>query len=230
VVACGTDKRNLLVLPHGRPPDRLDRPESEVSPMRLRRRDTPAARRQPPESGGRRQRPEPGGWQRPAQPDGWRQPPETTAEPVPLRRPYIPPDAFPPQDLTPPPPSRFRPRRQPTAQVQAPAGAASPPPARPQPAMRRWRPMRAILGDELRTPILWCEFGSCIARYTSEDARGEHDLRGRALAVGWRYDGLGRLACPACTRHDPSFWASRPPARADQEPPSRWSPRPYRRA
>ena len=152
--ACGMDKRNLLVLPGRRPPGRPDPPESEVSPMLRRRRDTPAARRQPPESGGWRQRPEPGGWRQPPQPDGWRQPPETTAEPVPLRRPYVPPDAFPPKDLT-PPPSRFRPRRRPAvprpnAQGQPPAGAASPPPARRQPAMRRWRPMRAIIGDEFQ--------------------------------------------------------------------------------
>ena len=87
--------------------------------------------------------------------------------------------------------------------------------------MRRWRPMRAIIGDEFRTPMLWCEFGSCIARYTSEDALGERDLRGRALAAGWRYDGLGRLACPSCTRHDPSFLAGRPAASADRYPPAR---------
>ena len=94
--------------------------------------------------------------------------------------------------------------------------------------MQRWRPMRAIIGDEFRTPILWCEFGSCIARYTSQDALGEHDLRARALAAGWRYNAVGQLGCPACTRHDPSFWGSRPPALGDQEPPSRWSPRPRR--
>jgi hypothetical protein len=216
----------LVVLPGGRPPGRPDPPESEVSPMMRRRRDTPAARRQPPESGGWRQRPEPSGWRQGAEPGGWRQPPETTAEPVPLRRPYIPPDAFPSKDLI-PPPSRFRPRRRPsaagrpTAQGQPPAGAASPPPARRQPAMRRWRPMRAIIGDEFRTPILWCEFGSCIARYTSEDALGEHDLRARALSAGWRYDALGRLACPACTQHDPSFWDGRPSAPAGRYPPAR---------
>ena len=87
--------------------------------------------------------------------------------------------------------------------------------------MRRWRPMRAIIGDEFRTPMLWCEFGSCIARYTSEDALGERDLRARALSMGWRYDVLGRLACPACTRHDPSFRGDRPPAPAHQYPPNR---------
>ena len=146
-------------------------------------------------------------------PAGWRQPPETTAEPVPLRRPYVPPgDVFPSADLLPPPRPRF-PRRWPAAPGQAPAGAASPPPGqRPAirpPAMRRWRPMRAVIGDEFRVPVLWCEFGSCIGRYTSRDALGERDLRARALAAGWCYDALGRLACPSCARHDPAFRARR---------------------
>jgi hypothetical protein len=87
--------------------------------------------------------------------------------------------------------------------------------------MRRWRPMRAIIGDEIRTPMLWCEFGNCIARYTSEDALGEHDLRARALSAGWRYDAFGRLACPACMRHDPSFQVGRPPAPVNHYPPAR---------
>ncbi len=64
--------------------------------------------------------------------------------------------------------------------------------------MRRWRPLRAIIGDEIRKPILWCEFGDCIERYTAPDARGEGELRARALAAGWRYDAGGRLACPGC--------------------------------
>jgi hypothetical protein len=79
--------------------------------------------------------------------------------------------------------------------------------------------MRAAIGNEIRIPILWCEFGSCINRYTSRDARGEQDLRARALAAGWRYDALGRLACPTCARHDPAFWAARRPARTDREGP-----------
>jgi hypothetical protein len=83
--------------------------------------------------------------------------------------------------------------------------------------------MRAIIGDEIRTPMLWCEFGNCIARYSSEDAIGEHDLRARALRAGWRYDVQGKLACPTCTRHDPSFRVGRPPA------PSQSSPLPPRR-
>ncbi len=96
--------------------------------------------------------------------------------------------------------------------------ASTAPPVSRLPAMRRWRPMRAIIGDEIRVPILWCEFGSCIARYTSREMIGERDLRARALAGGWRYDAVGRLACPSCVRHDPSFRVGRVPAPASQYP------------
>jgi hypothetical protein len=157
-------------------------------------------------------------------PAGWRRPPETTVEPVPLRRPYLPSHMLPAVDLTllpplPPSPPRFFTRRRPAAPGQAaPAAAPPPPPASTLPAMRRWRPMRAIIGDEIRVPILWCEFGSCIARYTSREVLGERDLRARALAVGWRYDALDRLACPSCVRHDPSFEEGRRPVPANQYP------------
>jgi hypothetical protein len=79
--------------------------------------------------------------------------------------------------------------------------------------MRRWRPMRAIIGDEMRVPMLWCEFGTCISRYTSREATSERDLRARALAVGWRYDRLGRLACPGCVQQDQGIPSGRPPRR-----------------
>jgi len=59
---------------------------------------------------------------------------------------------------------------------------------------------------------MWCQFGVCIARYTHRGALGERDLRARALTVGWRYDALGRLACPDCAQHDPAFWPTRAPA------------------
>lgn len=70
--------------------------------------------------------------------------------------------------------------------------------------------MRAIIGDELRVPMLWCESGACIERYVDDGALGEGDLRARALATGWRYDALGRLACPSCVR-SPAFRASGQP-------------------
>jgi hypothetical protein len=70
--------------------------------------------------------------------------------------------------------------------------------------------MHAVIGDEIRLPTLWCEFGRCIERYTHAEASGERDLRGRALEAGWRYDALGRLACPACVTGDTGFLASDP--------------------
>jgi hypothetical protein len=159
-------------------------------------------------------------------PDGWRQPPETTVEPVPMRRPYL---ATPGAEPRPQP--RFIPRphftprsrlngggrdrvpwRRASATPTAPTAPTVPSP-RPSrlPAIRRWRPMHAVIGDEIRTPTLWCEFGRCIERYPHAEASGERDLRGRALAAGWRYDALGRLACPSCVQCDASFWATRPP-------------------
>lgn len=211
-------------------------------------------------------------------PAGWRQPPETTAEPVPLRRPYVPPgEVFASAHLLPPLPARPRsgprrwpgapgqapgqPQRQAPGQAprqpprQAPGQAPGPVPGQPPrpvrgqaprqappgaaaqpgaaapgataqplrrasaPAMRHWRPMRGIIGDAFRMPALWCEFGSCIGRYTSRDALGERDLRARALAAGWCYDPAGRFACPSCARQDPAFRVPRPSAPAA---PDRW--------
>jgi len=78
--------------------------------------------------------------------------------------------------------------------------------------------MHAVIGDEIRIPTLWCEFGRCIERYTHEEATGERDLRGTAFASGWRYDAAGRLACPACAAGDPGFLTSEPPGVADVPP------------
>ncbi len=70
--------------------------------------------------------------------------------------------------------------------------------------------VRAVIGDQLRMPIMWCEMGSCISWYTDPAALGEADTRARAIGAGWRIDALGRLACPRCQQTDPCFWASRP--------------------
>ena len=158
-------------------------------------------------------------------PEGWRQPPETTAEPVPVRRPYL---ASPGAEQRPQP--RFIPRphfipksrlngggRVPWRRDAAVPSTPSPRPSR-VPAIRRWRPMHAVIGDDIRIPALWCEFGRCIERYIHAEASGERDLRGRALAAGWRYDALGRLACPACVTGDPGFLASGPDGRPGASP------------
>lgn len=74
--------------------------------------------------------------------------------------------------------------------------------------------MRAVIGDELGVPALLCEFAGCSARFTHPDALGERELRHRAMAQGWQYDLIGRLACPSCVWHAPTFWARHPQAPA----------------
>ena len=69
---------------------------------------------------------------------------------------------------------------------------------------------RAVIGDELRIPIMWCELGSCVSQYADPAALGEADVRVRAINAGWRIDGLGRLACPSCQQTDAGFWATDP--------------------
>jgi hypothetical protein len=144
---------------------------------------------------------------------------ETTTGQVPLPRPYVDQAADPAQYPAPTPPRpQFTPRPQPRfipRQAPAQQPAAQQPAAR-WPVRRRVPPVRPIIGDELRIPIMWCEFGTCIERYTHVDALGEQDLRYRALAAGWRYDLLGRLACPSCVQYDETFWITRPPVPAQR--------------
>jgi hypothetical protein len=68
--------------------------------------------------------------------------------------------------------------------------------------------VRAVIGDQLRMPIMWCEMGSCISWRTDSAALGEADARARAIGAGWRIDAWGRLACPRCQQTDPGFRAS----------------------
>lgn len=77
----------------------------------------------------------------------------------------------------------------------------SSPPAQPLHA-------RAVIGNELRLPAVWCEFGTCIERFSHPDALGMRDVRARAAAAGWRQDAFGRLACPRCQQADPAFRAT----------------------
>jgi hypothetical protein len=70
--------------------------------------------------------------------------------------------------------------------------------------------VRAVIGDQLRMPIMWCEIGWCISWHADPVALGEADTRARAIAAGWRFDALGRLACPRCQQFDPGYWTARP--------------------
>ena len=70
--------------------------------------------------------------------------------------------------------------------------------------------VRAVIGDELRMPIMWCEMGSCISWHSDPAALGLGDARARAIDAGWRIDAFGRLACPQCQQTDRGFRVSRP--------------------
>jgi len=101
----------------------------------------------------------------------------------------------------------------------APATPARPAvPAGPaRPALPAGAAARAVIGDQLRMPVMWCEMGSCVSWYTDPAALGEADTRARAIGAGWRIDALGRLACTQCQQSDPGFWASRPVAVRDRD-------------
>lgn len=101
----------------------------------------------------------------------------------------------------------------PTA-VAEPEAAAEP--ARAEAPAQAAGTVRAVIGDELRMPIMWCEMGSCISWCADPSALGEADARARAISVGWRVDALGRLACPQCQQTDPRFWATSPVVRWDR--------------
>jgi hypothetical protein len=83
-------------------------------------------------------------------------------------------------------------------------------PAEPQTEPQAGPTVRAVIGDQLRMPVMWCEMGSCIAWHADPAALGEGDIRARAIGAGWRIDAFGRLACPRCQQSDPSFRACHP--------------------
>ena len=123
------------------------------------------------------------------------------------------------------------------ARPQAPAGPAAPArtatpatpaaPARPAapaaPAGPAGTAVRAVIGDQLRVPVMWCEMGSCISFHADPAALGEADTRARAIGAGWRIDAFGRLACPRCQQANPGF---RAPARSCRGTGTRPSPGP----
>lgn len=102
---------------------------------------------------------------------------------------------------------------------------ASPGGSRPQPspARRADEPLhqpvevteRAVIGDALRRPVVWCQLPPCISRRADPEATGEADARVRAVGAGWREDGFGRLVCPACQQAG-LFWSTQPVIRWDR--------------
>jgi hypothetical protein len=93
------------------------------------------------------------------------------------------------------------------ARTAAPAVPARPA-ARAAPAGPARTAVRAVIGDQLRPPVMWCEMGSCVSRHADPAALGEADARARAINSGWRIDALGRLACPRCQQTHPGFRAT----------------------
>jgi len=118
--------------------------------------------------------------------------------------------------------SKPRPVRDPRT-VTDPRAASNPQPVHDPRAARHERPaggangripaappMRALIGDELRMPIMWCEMGCCISWHADPAALGEADNRARAIQAGWRIDALGRMTCPQCQQTTVAFRATRP--------------------
>jgi len=103
-----------------------------------------------------------------------------------------------------------RARAQVRARAQAEVHAQAQAAARTRARARAGAPGLAVIGDQLRMPVMWCEMGSCISSYADPAALGEADTRARAIGAGWRIDALGRLACPRCQQTDPRFWTSCP--------------------
>ena len=93
-------------------------------------------------------------------------------------------------------------------------GYDGPPEPAPRPAAASGSPagftVRAVIGDQIRRPILWCQMVPCISWHANPAALGEADNRARAIAAGWREDALGRIACPACLQSSPQFRATHP--------------------
>lgn len=87
----------------------------------------------------------------------------------------------------------------------------------PDPALSSPVTCRAVIGDELRRPALWCQMGACVARHADPEAIGEADNRARAVAAGWREDALGRFACPSCLQRSTEFRVRYPVVPWDKE-------------
>jgi hypothetical protein len=72
-------------------------------------------------------------------------------------------------------------------------------------------PVRALIGEQLRTPTVWCELErTCISWHADRKALGVADVRARAITAGWRVDALGRLACPQCQQTSNDFRTTQP--------------------
>ncbi len=125
--------------------------------------------------------------------------------------------AEPPADGRSEPPADDRAESPAYGRAEPPSGGASlEAPTEPEPATPTGTTVRAVIGDHLRMPTMWCEMGSCVSRHADPAALGEGDARARAIAAGWRIDAFGRLACPRCQQTDPRFRAPGPVVQWDR--------------
>ena len=106
---------------------------------------------------------------------------------------------------------RARSQRPDTFPALPPAGPRPEPGSAPNPPVLAAVPVTepAVIGDELRLPIVWCEMPRCISWHHDPESLGERDSRDRAVAAGWRPDAFGRLTCPQCQQRDPAYRVSR---------------------
>jgi len=105
----------------------------------------------------------------------------------------------------------------PAPSYRPPPPAAAPP---PRAAVEFTEP--AVIGDQLRLPVTWCDMPGCISWHRDPAATGFRDDRDRALAAGWRADAWGRLACPACQQTCRDYRTPRPAACHNPEVRRRW--------
>jgi hypothetical protein len=76
---------------------------------------------------------------------------------------------------------------------------------------------RAVIGDQLRLPIMWCEMRSCVSWFAHPAALGEADIRARAIDAGWRVDAVGLMVCPQCVQTALDFQSPLPVVLWDRE-------------
>jgi hypothetical protein len=110
------------------------------------------------------------------------------------------------------------------APASFPALPAAPEPEPERPVLAEVDPLTetAVIGNQLRLPIIWCEMPRCINWDHDPDSLGERDTRERAIARGWRTDALGRLACPPCQQTRSDYRTPRPVTCHHPEVPRRW--------
>ena len=105
-------------------------------------------------------------------------------------------------------PSRPLPRPGPLPPLSPTRPAAPAAPAGPAGAAER-----AVIGDQLRMPVMWCEMGSCVSWHADPAALGEADARARAITGRLAHRRPRRAGLPQMPADRPPL-LGRPPGRA----------------